>query len=120
MPSQRFAFLTLMMPSKENLYLLKTLERHKKREYMSIDDEASWLVALISDRGMRLSETASLHVDYIKEGCEIPHIDLKPNSWRGLKTRRIQRRRIPFVGASLWAAKRVNENNTSSTKIHIS
>jgi integrase len=80
---------------------------------MSIDDEARWLVALISDTGMRLSEAAGLHVDDIKLDCEIPHIDLKPHAWRGLKTRGSQRQ-IPLVGASLWAAKRVKETNTAS------
>ena len=84
-----------------------------QRECMSIDDEARWLVALISDTGMRLSEAAGLHVDDIKLDCEIPHIDLKPHTWRGLKTRGSQRQ-IPLVGASLWAAKRVKETSTAS------
>ena len=84
-----------------------------QQECMSIDDEARWLVALISDTGMRLSEAAGLHVDDIKLDCEIPHIDLKPHAWRGLKTRGSQRQ-IPLVGASLWAAKRVKANNTAS------
>jgi len=88
--------------------------REIQRECMSIDDEARWLVALISDTGMRLSEAAGLSVDDIKLDCEIPHIDLKPHSWRGLKTRGSQRQ-IPLVGASLWAAKRVKANNTNST-----
>ncbi|MDA8536772.1 tyrosine-type recombinase/integrase [Alphaproteobacteria bacterium] len=84
-----------------------------QQECMSIDDEARWLVALISDTGMRLSEAAGLSVDDIKLDCEIPHIDLKPHSWRGLKTRGSQRQ-IPLVGASLWAAKRVKETSTTS------
>ena len=84
-----------------------------QKECMSIDDEARWLVALISDTGMRLSEAAGLHVDDIKLDCEIPHIDLKPHAWRGLKTRGSQRQ-IPLVGASLWAAKRVKATNTTS------
>ena len=84
-----------------------------QRECMFIDDEARWLVALISDTGMRLSEAAGLHVDDIKLDCEIPHIDLKPHAWRGLKTRGSQRQ-IPLVGASLWAAKRVKAANTTS------
>ena len=84
-----------------------------QRECMSIDDEARWLVALISDTGMRLSEAAGLHVDDIKLDCEIPHIDLKPHAWRGLKTRGSQRQ-IPLAGASLWAAKRVKETSTTS------
>ena len=58
-----------------------------KRECMSIDDEARWLVALISDTGMRLSEAAGLHIDDIKLDCEVPHIDLKAHAWRELKTR---------------------------------
>ena len=87
--------------------------REIQKECMSIDDEARWLVALISDTGMRLSEAAGLHVDDIKLDCEIPHIDLKPHAWRGLKTRGSQRQ-IPLVGASLWVAKRVKETNTAS------
>jgi len=87
--------------------------REIQQECMSIDDEARWLVALISDTGMRLSEAAGLSVDDIKLDCEIPHIDLKPHSWRGLKTRGSQRQ-IPLVGASLWAAKRVKETSTTS------
>src|SRR6056300_1570811 len=84
-----------------------------QQECMSIDDEARWLIALISDTGMRLSEAAGLHIDDIKLDCEIPHIDLKPHSWRGLKTRGSQRQ-IPLVGASLWAAKRVKGTNNAS------
>ena len=84
-----------------------------QRECMSIDDEARWLVALISDTGMRLSEAAGLHIDDIKLDCEIPHIDLKPHPWRGLKTRGSQRQ-TPLVGASLWAARRVKANKTTS------
>jgi len=87
--------------------------REIQKECMSIDDEARWLVALISDTGMRLSEAAGLHIDDIKLDCEIPHIDLKPHAWRGLKTRGSQRQ-IPLVGASLWAAKRVKETNATN------
>jgi integrase len=87
--------------------------REIQQECMSIDDEARWLVALISDTDMRLSEATGLHIDDIKLDCEIPHIDLKPHAWRTLKTKGSQRQ-IPLVGASLWAAKRVKANNTAS------
>jgi integrase len=87
--------------------------REMQQECMSIDDEARWLVALISDTGMRLSEATGLHIDDIKLDCEIPHIDLKPHSWRTLKTKGNQRQ-IPLVGASLWAAQRIKETNTAS------
>ena len=81
--------------------------------YSTTSGASSWLVALISDTGMRLSEAAGLHVDDIELDGEIPHIDLKPHAWRGLKTRGSQRQ-IPLVGASLWAAKRVKEISTTS------
>jgi integrase len=84
-----------------------------QQECMSIDDEARWLVALISDTGMRLSEAAGLQIDDIKLDCAILHTELKPHAWRSLKTKGSQRQ-IPLVGASLWAAKRVKATNTAS------
>ena len=87
--------------------------RQIQQDCRQADDEARWLVALISDTGMRLSEAAGLHIDDIKLDCEIPHIDLKSHSWRSLKTRGSQRQ-IPLIGASLWAAMRVKATNTTS------
>ena len=74
------------------------------------DDEARWLVALISDTGMRLSEAAGLHINDIILDEDIPYINLKPHPWRSLKTKGSQRQ-IPLVGASLWAANRVKTNS---------
>ena len=62
---------------------------------------------------MRLSEAAGLHIDDIMLESEVPRLDLKPHSWRGLQTRGSQRQ-IPLVGASLWAAKRVKDTNTAN------
>ena len=87
--------------------------RQIQQDCMQADDEARWLVALISDTGMRLSEAAGLHIDDIKLDEEVPHIDLKPHEWRSLKTKGSQRQ-IPLVGASLWAAQRIKETNTVS------
>ncbi len=87
--------------------------RQIQQDCREADDEARWLVALISDTGMRLSEAAGLHIDDIKLDEEVPHIDLKPHSWRSLKTKGSQRQ-IPLVGASLWAAQRIKETNTAN------
>ena len=86
--------------------------RQIQQDCIEADDEARWLVALISDTGMRLSEATGLHMDDIKLDDEVPHIDLKPHAWRGLKTKGSQRQ-IPLVGASLWAAQRIKQTNTS-------
>ena len=87
--------------------------RQIQKDCMQADDEARWIVALISDTGMRLSEAAGLHIDDIKLDEEVPHIDLKPHAWRSLKTKG-SKRQIPLVGASLWAAQRIKETNTVS------
>jgi len=75
-----------------------------------IDDEMRWLIALISYTGMRLGEAAGLLKEDIKLDDRIPHIELKPHSWRSLKTKGSQRQ-IPLVGASLWAAHRLKTNS---------
>jgi len=74
----------------------------------TIDDDLRWLVALISDTGMRLAEGAGLLKSDIILDADIPHIRLKPHPWRPLKTSGSQRD-IPLVGASLWAAQRLSE-----------
>ena len=78
-----------------------------------IDDEMRWLIALISDIGMRLGEAAGLlKVDINLDG-RIPHIDLKPHPWRSLKTKGSQRL-IPLTKEALWASKRLLEANNDS------
>jgi integrase len=74
-----------------------------------IDDDLRWLVALVSDTGMRLAEGAGLLKGDIILDVDIPHISLKPHTWRPLKTSGSQRD-IPLVGASLWAAQRLSES----------
>jgi integrase len=75
-----------------------------------MNDDLRWLVALISDTGMRLAEAAGLAVDdFHLEGKE-PHVVVQVHPWRSLKTAGSQRS-IPLVGASLWAAQRVVASN---------
>ena len=69
------------------------------------DDELRWIIALLSDTGMRLGEAIGLLKTDINLCAEVPHIDLKPHPWRRLKTPG-SKRQIPLVGSSLWAAKR--------------
>ena len=87
---------------------LKTLQR----ECVALDDDIRWLVALISDSGMRLSEAVGLLVDDIVLGADQPHINLTKLPHRRLKTDASERI-IPLVGCSLWAAKRIKENTSS-------
>ena len=72
------------------------------------DDDLRWLIALISDTGMRLAEASGLLKAHIQLDHDIPHISLKPHAWRQLKTANSEQV-IPLVGASLWAAQRILE-----------
>ena len=78
---------------------------------IEIDDDIRWLIALISDSGMRLSEAAGLMLSDINLNTEIPYINLIPHPHRRLKTSS-SKRLIPLVGLSLWAAKRLTDNVT--------
>ena len=71
-----------------------------------INDDLRWLVALISDTGMRLSEAAGLAREDICLDHKVPHINLRPHHWRRLKTQQSERQ-IPLVGAALWTAERL-------------
>ena len=80
--------------------------RQIQHECSRIDDDMRWLIALISDTGMRLSEAAGLHTDDIVLGDAVPHLIVQTHPWRGLKTPSSERH-IPLVGASLWAAQSI-------------
>ena len=78
----------------------------------AIDDDMRWLVALISDTGMRLAEATGLHMDDLCLDDDLPYVNIKPHPWRSLKTKGSQRQ-VPLVGASLWAAQRIIANASS-------
>ena len=79
---------------------------------IEIDDDIRWLVALLSDTGMRLAEAAGLTVSDLHLDVKIPFVRLSDHKWRRLKTKGSQRD-IPLVGASLWAANRIVANATN-------
>jgi integrase len=81
-------------------------------ECKNLDDDNRWLIALISDTGMRLSEATGLLSGDIVLDTIIPHINLINHPWRRLKTKG-SNRVIPLIGSSLWAAKRVLEANST-------
>ena len=88
---------------------IKTIQN----ECRKIDDEKRWLIALISDTGMRLSEAAGLLKEDLKANESIPYVDIKPHSWRSLKTKS-SIRKVPLVGASLLSAKKILESNNNT------
>ncbi len=85
-----------------------------QRKCHKIDDEMRWLVALVSDTGMRLAEVAGLHIDDIRLDDAIPHVVIQEHPWRRLKTQG-SRRVVSLVGASLWAAERVVQSKNGSS-----
>jgi hypothetical protein len=50
------------------------------------DDEPRWILGLISDTGLRLSEAIGLSKEDVCLSSDIPHINVVPRPWRRLKT----------------------------------
>jgi len=80
--------------------------RHVQRECMQIDDDIRWLVALVSDTGMRLAEASGLSLNDFNLQTDIPFVEVRPHPWRSLKTS-ASSRVIPIFGTALWAAQRI-------------
>ena len=95
---------------KERLPVPSDVIKQTQKECRDLDDEPRWLIALISDTGMRLSEACGLLTSDICLDDELPHINLVVHQWRRLKTGSSSRQ-IPLVGTSLWAAKQVVKQN---------
>ena len=111
----RNPFSSIFMPeadSKKRVSIPVETIREIQQACYEIDDDRRWLIALISDTGMRLAEAAGLHIDDLHLDEEIPYVDIKHNPWRSLKTKGSQRQ-VPLVGASLWAAQRIKQTASS-------
>lgn len=89
--------------SREQLYAIQAACRHA-------DDDMRWLIALLSDTGLRLAEGAGLLVSDFDLAADIPVVHIRPHAWRTLKTAGSERV-LPLVGTSLWAAQRISANN---------
>ena len=111
------AFSKTYMPDKENVEIRKPIPTKDIKHIQSLciekDDDLRWLIALLSDSGMRLGEGVGLLKSDINLDCEIPHIRLIPHPWRRLKTRS-SKRFIPLIGASLWASRKILDNSNDS------
>ncbi len=80
-----------------------------QQECMKLDDDKRWLVALIADTGMRLSEGLGLLKEDIVLDHDVPHLIIQPHPWRSLKTNSSERK-VPLIGSALWAAERIRTN----------
>ena len=88
--------------------------RDVQSECHAIDDDMRWLIALISDTGMRLAEGAGLlKQDLVGLDADLPYVRVTKHPWRNLKTSSSERH-IPLVGDALWAARRIVEADNGS------
>ena len=78
-----------------------------------IDEEMRWLVALVSDTGLRLAEAAGLLKSDIVLDTVIPFVRVSVHPWRAVKTSGSVRV-VPLVKASLWDARSIINANPDS------
>ena len=91
---------------KTDRYVPTTTElRSLQARCRSFDDELRWLLALISDTGLRLSEALGLSGEDVCLDTPHPYVLIEPKPWRRLKTADSERV-VPLVGEALWAAQR--------------
>ncbi|WP_170373461.1 DUF6538 domain-containing protein [Ruegeria arenilitoris] len=83
--------------------------RTLQSECRKFDDDLRWLVAMVSDTGMRLAEAAGLSVEDLNLDDPIPHVVVREHPWRRLKTAGSSRV-VPLVGEALWAAQRIHDS----------
>ena len=85
---------------------------HIQQECLRIDDEQRWLIAILSDTGMRLSEAAGLEKEHVSLDEGYPFLKVRGTGVRRLKTHSSERD-IPLVGAAFWGASRaVSKSST--------
>ena len=83
-----------------------------QEECRQVDDANRWLIALLSDSGLRLGEAVGLIVSDITLDTEYPHLKLVEHPWRRLKTQ-TSKRVVPLIGESLWGVKRAVEHSSN-------
>jgi integrase len=105
------------MPENNNVEIRKPIPvndiRHIQNLCIEYDDDLRWLIALLSDTGMRLGEAVGLLKSDINLDGNIPHIRLIPHPWRRLKTKSSERY-IPLTKQAQWASQRILEYNKDS------
>ena len=106
-PSQAFSGVYLGEPTKKVTRYVPDAKELKKLQRLcrSSDDEMRWLLALISDTGLRLSEALGLSKSDVFLDTSTPYIVIEPKPWRRLKTTDSERV-VPLVGEALWSAQR--------------
>ena len=80
---------------------------------LQANDEPRWIIALLSDTGLRLSEALGLTKEDIHLTTTSPYVDIRPQPWRRLKTRNSERQ-VPVVGQALWALQQAGEATIGS------
>ena len=83
--------------------------RHIQSLCVDINDDLRWIISLVSNTGVRLAEACGLTCADVVLDSPTPHIIIQPNECRSLKTRASERK-VPLVGASLWAATQATQN----------
>lgn len=88
--------------------------RQVQSKCRELDDDLRWLIALVSDTGMRLAEAAGMTLeDFVADPDGSYYAHVRPHPWRRLKTKGSERM-VPLEGEAKWAATRLLEQGPTS------
>lgn len=93
--------------SRRHPFPVKFIQNVLLKPQSSLNTEAQLLVFAMADTGARIGELTGLEEEDIILDAEIPHIKIRPNRTRALKTPQSERD-LPLVGASLYAFKELD------------
>ena len=71
---------------------------------LELDDDIRWIIAAISDSGMRLAEVIGLNASDVHLDENIPFVRLSEHQWRRLKTAESERNAMSLLLERLYGA----------------
>ena len=80
-----------------------------QRACVDTNDDLRWMMSIISDTGLRLGEAAGLRSEDVVINDDNPHLIIRPNNSRRLKTKQSERV-VPLIGQAYWGAQQAVKN----------
>lgn len=86
------------------------------KTFLNDPSPTAQIILLQLETGTRIAEVTGLKLRDVVLDHEVPHIDLRENEWRSLKTENTAERLVPLVGVALHAARQAVEAHSGESE----